>query len=105
MIDFSTLTNKKEPCKYCENRGYNEYKTKDEMGMQTFCACENGSKLRSLVMSFRITDMHSMVSSLLPKIQKAKENLIKPTEAGKGLDEIIKELEETDKKLLDATNY
>lgn len=77
-------------CVRCKNIGYYEVGISNSPDkLQMFCACENGRRLRSLSISWRLTDLKSIADNLIPRIKDAKNKLAKPDDVGKVLDVML----------------
>lgn len=90
-------------CDRCNNVGYYEIGINNSPDkLQMFCACESGRKIRKLSVNWRLTDMRVIADSVVPLIKDAKSKLAKPSEAGKVLDEILKDFQSLIKRVEDG---
>jgi len=86
-----------ERCKVCDNKGYRplifmQGDKKQESMM--FCKCELGQKLNNLTKAFRLEDLKSFANEILPKLKEIQENLYSPSEVGRLLQNLRKDIEQ-----------
>mgnify|MGYP001603500845 CR=1 FL=1 len=100
MTAFTTNPDNQLFCPKCQNKGYYPFLIQpiraEDSPQQTvmFCACLNGRQLRQITVEFRLNDLEELAGLILPMLEKTKDEMHKPNDALKTVNQLIDQINE-----------